>query len=351
LKSIALLFLLCSTHLLAQQKVKHLLEGYLETYYAYETKLDSSGETVPFIYSHHERNSFSLNLGYLKYSLQSARVKSGLALMAGTYSERNLSAEPELLKHVLEAYVGYCFSSKKQGWIEAGIFPSHIGAESTIGLLSMNLTRSMVAEHSPYYESGIRAYMQLTEKCKIGLLLLNGWQRSRISSYQYIPAAGSQLTYQIHPKHTFNYNTFMGSALPDSLKSLRIYHNVYVQSDLTNKTTLIAGFDMGSEQIRYYSNSFRNWYTWYTTFAWKANKILTIAGRAEYFNDYHQTIIASTNTKPFEASAFSLNTDFKLKQQAAFRMEYKHFFSRHQIFKDNTSSQNGLLTASLCVKF
>ena len=83
-------------------------------------------------------------------------MRANLALMAGTYAQDNLSAEQDALKLINEANVGFKISKTKNIWIDAGIMPSHIGWESAIGKDNMNLTRSLAAENSPYFETGAK---------------------------------------------------------------------------------------------------------------------------------------------------------------------------------------------------
>nr|WP_290930803.1 outer membrane beta-barrel protein [Haliscomenobacter sp.] len=56
--------------------------------------------------------------------------------------------------------------------------PSHIGFESAIGKDCWNLSRSILAENSPYYETGVRLSLNSANgKWYAAAMLLNGWQR------------------------------------------------------------------------------------------------------------------------------------------------------------------------------
>ena len=109
-----------------------------------------------FIYSHNKHNEVNLNLGFAKINYATDNIRGNFALMAGTYAEYNLAAEQDLLKNVFEANVGVKILSKHNLWIDAGIMPSHIGFESAIGKDCMTLTRSILADNSPYYEAGVK---------------------------------------------------------------------------------------------------------------------------------------------------------------------------------------------------
>ncbi len=142
------------------------ISGYFETYYAYDFGNPSDHNRPGFVYSHNRHNEVNLNLGFIKAAYTTDQVRANLALMTGTYANANLAAEPGVLKNIFEANAGVKISKKKNLWVDAGIFASHIGFESAIGKDCWNLTRSILADNSPYYESG--AKISYTQKMKNG---------------------------------------------------------------------------------------------------------------------------------------------------------------------------------------
>ena len=65
---------------------------------------------------------------------------------------------PDLARNIQEAYVGYRVTDKL--WIDEGIYFSHIGFESWISRDNWTYTRSLDAEFTPYYQSGVKATYQ-----------------------------------------------------------------------------------------------------------------------------------------------------------------------------------------------
>lgn len=64
--------------------------------------------------------------------------------------------------------------------------PSHLGFESAVGIDCWNLTRSILAENSPYYETGIKLnYTNKKQDLYIAFHLLNGWQKIAITNCNY----------------------------------------------------------------------------------------------------------------------------------------------------------------------
>ena len=153
------------------------VSGYAELYYQYDFNKPSDNNRPGFVYSHNRHNEFNLNLGFVKAGYSADRVRANLAIGAGTYMNANYAAEPGVLKNVYEANAGIKLG-KKNLWLDAGIFPSHIGFESAIGKDCRTLTRSIAADNTPYYEAGAKlSYGSPDGKWSLTALALNGWQR------------------------------------------------------------------------------------------------------------------------------------------------------------------------------
>ena len=117
--------------------------------------------------------------------------------MAGTYPQDNMVAEQGALRYINEANIGVKISENKNLWIDAGIMPSHIGWESAIGKDNYTLTRSIAAENSPYFETGVRlSYTTDNGKWYLSGLVLNGWQRIAKPEGNQSISFGHQVTYK-----------------------------------------------------------------------------------------------------------------------------------------------------------
>lgn len=184
--------------------------GFADIYYGYNFNQPPSridGELVTgnsFLYSHNRHNEFNLNNGIVGVDYFKDKVRGILALQAGTYVEYNYANEPAMLKYVYEAYAGY--QPIRNLWIDAGIFTSHIGSESAISSENLTLSRSMMAENTPYYETGVRASYDINNKLKINGLILNGWQN--ITDHNKNKALGTQIQFKPTTHLLLNYSTF-----------------------------------------------------------------------------------------------------------------------------------------------
>lgn len=330
------------------------ISGYIETYYSFDFANPSDHNRPSFVYSHNRHNEVNLNLGFLKAAYATDKARANLALMSGTYANANLAAEPGVLKNIFEANAGVKISKKKNIWVDAGIFASHIGFESAIGKDCWNLTRSILADNSPYYESGVKvSYTSDNEKWFLSGLILNGWQRIQRVNGNNTPAFGHQLTFKPNSKVTLNSSSFVGSDSPDSTRQMRYFHNFYGQFQLTEKFGMIFGFDIGAQQKTKNSNDYNTWYSPVLIMKYAPTEKISIAARGEYYSDANGVIVNTGTPNGFQTYGYSLNLDYTIMNNVIWRIESRGFTSKDKIFtlNDNPSSQNYFLTTALAISF
>lgn len=95
--------------------------GYVETYYLYDFGNPDDHNRPGFLYSFNRHNEVNLNLGFIKAAYLKEKTRANFALMAGTYPNANLSAEPGVLRNILEANVGVKISKSKNLWIDSQV--------------------------------------------------------------------------------------------------------------------------------------------------------------------------------------------------------------------------------------
>lgn len=330
------------------------ISGYLETYYVYDFGNPSDHNRPDFLYSFNRHNEVNLNFGFIQAEYDNDRVRGKLALMTGTYANANLAAEPGVLKNIFEANGGVKISKTKNVWVDAGIFASHIGFESAIGADCWNMTRSILAENSPYYLSGAKvSYTSDDEKWFLSGLILNGWQRIQRVPGNQTPAFGHQLTWTPNEKITLNSSSFIGSDTPDSTRQMRYFHNFYGQFQFNDKFGLIAGFDIGAQQKTKNSNDYNTWYSPVLIMKYAPTEKISIAARGEYYSDANGVIISTGTINGFQTYGYSLNLDYQIMNNVVWRIEGRGFTSKDKIFtlNDNPSSQNYFLTTALAISF
>lgn len=328
--------------------------GYIEAYYSYDFGKPGNHNRPSFVYFANKHNEVNINLAMIKAAYQKDIIRANLALAAGTYMNANLAAEPDVLKNIYEANIGIKILKDKSLWVDAGIFASHIGFESAIGKDCWNLTRSILADNSPYYESGAKiSYTSKNEKWFMSVLILNGWQRIQRVDGNNTIAFGHQLTFKPNSTITLNSSSFIGNDKPDSVKQMRYFHNFYGIFQITSSWAITTGFDIGAEQKSKGSDSYNIWYSPILILKFSPNSKNNIAARVEYYRDKKGVIISTNTPNGFQTWGYSINYDYLIRDNIMWRMEARGFSGRDKTFeKDGKPSNNNLfLTTSLAVSF
>lgn len=223
--------------------------------------------------------------------------------------------------------------------------PSHIGFESVITHDNFTLSRSLIAENSPYYETGVKFYgSNKLKNLFIAGLLLNGWQTIAMPYGIQSPSLGFQITLKESHNIELNYSNFWGYIFRDSLLRRRVYHNFYSRYSIKS-FDLLAGFDYRIDLTNHQIP--QNWWT----FAFLVRKKILIrnavALRLEYFNDHHKVIESNPLLVPFKSWGYSINFDHSIKN-LLFRCEARLFVSDSTYF--DQKKENFCITTSISIK-
>jgi hypothetical protein len=328
--------------------------GYIETYYAFDFNKPIDGNRPPFVYSFNRHNEFNINLGYLKGTYSSEGLRANMAIMTGTYSNANLAGEPGVLRNIFEANVGLKLSATKNLWVDAGIFASHIGFESAVGKDSWNLTRSILADNTPYYESGVKlTYGTDNEKWILTSLILNGWQKIQRVPGNSFPSFGTQIIYKPTDKILLNSSTLIGTDSPDSARLMRYFHNFYTIFQVSDRLGFTVGFDYGVQQATPSSSSYDSWLSPVVIARLTLTDKASMDFRAEYYQDETGIIIATGTPNGFKTTGLSTNFDYKISDHALWRIEVRNFKSKDAIFTRDASmvKDNTFITTALSINF
>lgn len=326
--------------------------GYAEIFYQCDFNKPSDGKLPDFIYNHNRHNEFNLNLGYIKAAYTTEKVRANLAIATGTYMNANYAAEPGVLKNIFEANIGIKLSKKKNFWLDAGILPSHIGFESSVSKDCWTLSRSMLAENSPYFEAGAKiTYKTDDGKWLLSGMALNGWQRITRLSGNSLMSWGTQLQFIPSDKVLLNYSTFIGTDKPDSVRLSRIFHNIYGIFTISNKVGLTVGVDMGTEEKVSNAGSRNSWYAPVGILKYTINNKWAIAGRMEYYVDKNEVIISTGTINGFQTVGYSLNIDYAPVKNVLVRLEARNLSSKDAIFNKGTSvvKYNSFVVSSIAI--
>ena len=322
--------------------------GFIDAYYQYDFDNPASRLRPSFLYNYKKHNEFNVNLAVIKAAYINKKIRANIALMVGNYAQYNLAAEPANAQHIYEANVGYNISDKIS--IDAGILPSHIGLETAISKDNWNLSRSILAENTPYYETGIKVTYSPNTKWTTAFLILNGWQN--IQETNSNKAIGTQVLYKPNAKWLFNSSTFFGNEKPDSTKQLRLFHNFYTTYIISKKLNTALLFDIGAEK----KINFPGYNTWFGAallLQYNINSKISSAFRVEHYNDKKGAIVSVNTRNGFQTFGYSCNLDYKPVENILFRTEARLFNAKDKIFlKDGVQKNNNYsLLASMEVCF
>ncbi|MCC5919460.1 MAG: porin [Cyclobacteriaceae bacterium] len=308
------------------------LSGFVDIFYAYDFNRPPNHIRQYFLFNHNRHNQFNLNLGAIQLDVDGDQYRARLALMAGTYAQDNYADEEPLLKSVLEAYAGVALNSSRTLWLDAGIFESHIGFEYVHSDKNFTLTHSLVAENTPYFLSGARLTWEVNPQLTLAGLVTNGWQRIARPLFNQTPGLGTQVLYQSRSGIEFNWSTFLSNDFPDQEARRFIYNNFYVQSDLNQKLTFTAGFDIGLQQSAAASSEYDAWYVPTAILHYQINPEWAIAARMEAFHDQQEVIIIRPAGTGINLRGYSLNIDRKIGDAVSIRTEFRYFTNEEATF-------------------
>ena len=323
------------------------ISGFADIFYAYDFSEPTGNARQPFFYNHNRHNEFNLNLALLKATVTHAKYRGAIALQAGTYATDNYAAEDDILKQVFEANAGVALNTEGSLWLDAGIFGSHIGFESAISMDNPTLTRSILAENTPYFLSGAKATYTPNDNWTFAALVCNGWQRIKRVEGNSRLSYCTQVSYKNGDAFTLNWSTFVGTDDPDESRRMRYFNNLYGQFNLTENFTITTGFDIGVQQKYKGSRSYHTWYSSVVIARYTFNDNWAVAARAEYYTDENAVIIAVP--EGFKTSGASANLDYSPAKNIVCRAEARWLKSNKELFIEDNQlvKDNFFLTASI----
>lgn len=356
-KFITLLLLFLHSNLLSQNKSDSVnsmwtISGYTDFYYTGNQRASNKQKISNFQFNHNRYNQPALNLAYLGIAHESKSFRMEMAVHTGTYVKDNYAGEPGFYRNINKAYVGVLLNKKRSMWLDAGVFPSHIGFESAISFDNITLTRSLLAENSPYFLTGIRLHQKLNDNNELNTYLLTGWQRITMLKGNSLPSFGFQWMHAFNNNAKFNWSFFTGTDQPDANRKMRYFNNFYYQAT-RNKFSYTLGFDLGFEQKRKSASTYYYWLSPVVIAQYALHDKLKIGGRIENYNDPSNVITRGANNQPVNANGISFNLDYTPTSSFLIRGEWRNLSASNEVFqvKDGTSKKINNITLSFSYRF
>lgn len=332
--------------------------AFVDSYYAYDFGRPKNFDRL-FTTQAARHNEFNVNLAYVEAKLASSRVHGRLALQAGTSVQSNYSGEPtigsvsgpSLSRFLQEAYAGYAITPKL--WIDGGIFFSWIGQEGFISRDNLTYTRSLSADYTPYYMSGVRVTWQPSPKLTALFSVVNGWQN--ISETNQDKGVGARLDFTPTSTWTLSYYDFFGNEVGSG--RLRTLNGVGLKSSVTPTLTVQANFDYGTQDKPDHSGH-SSW--WSSGLIGKVQVAPTVgvSARVERYSDPDQVIIVTGVAPAFKSTTASAGIDVAplANSRVLWRNEVRGTWADNSIFPDRSetsglSKHNYVVVTSLALTF
>lgn len=324
-------------------------QAFVDTYYAWDFQRPWDQNRL-YTTQPLRHNELGLNLGLFHVGYENTFLRGQLGLQTGTYVQFNLAAEPALFQGLYAASAGVKLGESV--WLDMGVFPSHIGFEGILSADNWTYSRSLIADYSPYYESGLKLSAAQGD-WQGAFLILNGWQNIRDNNHD--KAIGTQLQWQPVKEVLLNWSSFTGNEAPlEQGAQWRIFNNFFAVYRPFEAWEIMAGLDFGLQQ-KPASAAWSQWLGSVLQSRWHFSPEWRLAGRLEYFSDPDQVLISTKTPQGFQVGGASLNLDYAFHPLALWRIEGRAFISRDAIYplvvKEQFSAVNVSLVSSLSLRF
>jgi hypothetical protein len=327
--------------------------GFVDVYYRYDLN-EPEGGNIPYFVSSARHGEVNINLAYLGMHFRNDKVRARFYPSFGTYMNSNYAAEAGSLKYLLEANAGICLNKKRAIWLDAGVLGSPYTNESAISKDHFMYTRSLAPEYVPYYLSGLKLTLPLSEKVNLYAYVLNGWQN--IFETNETPALGTQVEYRPHAKWLLNFNTYAGNekSKQSPTAGMRFFGDVYCIYNPDGIFSMTACTYMGFQEFTAPKQQYNRWWQVNWIGRIKLGKANFISLRAEYFDDPDGVVVRNiTKERAFQAGSLGLGYTRSVSRNGLFRLEYRHFYSPVNTFinRNGATNQSIGLTANMSVWF
>ena len=328
------------------------LHGFVDMYYAYDFTRPADGERR-FTTQPTRHDEVNVNLAWIGITVDREKVRARLALQAGTSVQANYASEPrngassgpDLSRLIQEAVVGVQLNDRV--WVDGGIYLSYIGLEGWSSSGNLTYTRSLVADYTPYYLSGVKLTWAVTPRLTAQLHGMNGWQN--VSENNRSKAIGSRLDYTVSQSLTLSYANFFGNEQPTGSRAvLRTFHQGMVKGLLHGGLQWQGQVDIGRQADE-------GWYGVMATVRQPISPRVALTGRVERYADPDQVIITANNTTGFVGNGASAGVDVTVDTGVQWRSELRSVRTTAELYFDGVAQRptrtNTVLVTSLSFAF
>ena len=158
-----------------------------------------------------------------------------------------------IYRYISEAYAGYHWDKWHGVNLDAGIFMSYVGLFSYNNFENWGYQPSFTSDNTPWFFNGLRLQTFPTDRLKVELWLVNGWQS--YGTFNHQPGLGASIYYRPTESIAWVFNNYEGhddAGAPTRLRYhldysfLNRYYNVPGKKGL-NKAAFSLTSDFGGE--------------------------------------------------------------------------------------------------------
>ena len=317
-----------------QDTSRHVVwSGFVDTYFAYDFGRPQDFDRV-FTTQAERHDEFNVNLAYVAASLTGERIRGRVALQAGTSVQVNYGGEPTvgavsgatLSRHIQEATAGARLAPSL--WIDGGVYFSYIGWEGWISRDNPTYTRSLVADYTPYYLSGVHLTWQPrsnrgSSPLTFQLHLMNGWQN--VSENNHGKAVGLRVDWQPSSSVVLAYSNFIGNERPLGTPAVTRVFNQVMMKAASGRLSMQGQVDYGRE-------AGRDWYGLVAIGRETVAPTAWLSLRLERYSDPHQIIVVTGTAAGLETTGASLGVDVGRPAGVLWRTELRGLHATSPLF-------------------
>lgn len=211
---------------------------YIDAYYAYQFHAPIDHTIFPTTVAP-RHNEISFNLGMLGVDVTGLDGPIGrIYIQYGSNVEtdagqdatvtRGYFLSASVFKYLAQAAVGWHFHALHGINAEIGIFPSYVGLESYLPQENWSYTHAFVADATPFYFFGARVQLFVTQRLKVELWLVNGWQS--FGQWQEGRAGGYFVNWRPSSWLSLVNSFYTGQEVMDDPRSVRVWTDNNVQA-------------------------------------------------------------------------------------------------------------------------
>ncbi len=232
-------------------------------------------------------------------------------------------------RHMLNAYVSFKPAAWRGVQLDFGKFVTSAGAELTESHLNWNYSRSLLFAFGPYYHTGLRASVPVSERWSVGGAVVTGWNSMRdnntgktfgITSTGNFGKVSVSNTYYAGPENT------------GTNEGWRNFYDSVIAVNPSSRLSMYFNFDVGNNRTPAATSA---------TF-WGAagaarialSRHFALAPRFEHYSDRDGFWTGSPNA----FREFTLTAESRLNDNLISRLEFRKDWSREPFFQRGPAS-------------